>query len=67
MYQQQQLNDSGHVDYVHETHRKGSVYKPGQAGSEIGSEVIDRPKLSLKPRSQPPEQLESNMETQRFV
>lgn len=55
------------MEYVRETYGKGNVFKTGLAGSESGSQVIDRPKLSLKPRSQPLEQLEGNIETKRFV
>ncbi|XP_039001406.1 uncharacterized protein LOC120127606 isoform X2 [Hibiscus syriacus] len=39
--------------------------KPGSAGSENGNQTVDRPKLNLKPRSQPNEQLEGNFEKER--
>ncbi|XP_039034450.1 uncharacterized protein LOC120170577 isoform X2 [Hibiscus syriacus] len=39
--------------------------KPGSAGSENGNQAVDRPKLNLKPRSQPNEQLEGNFEKER--
>lgn len=60
-----QSSEPGHEEYVRETYGKGNVFKTGLAGSESGSQVIDRPKLSLKPRLQPLEQLERNTETKR--
>ncbi|XWS15633.1 hypothetical protein CRYUN_Cryun34aG0018200 [Craigia yunnanensis] len=35
------------------------------AGSESGNQTVERPKLNLKPRSQPIEQLEGNIEKER--
>ncbi|XVE51204.1 hypothetical protein DITRI_Ditri02bG0020900 [Diplodiscus trichospermus] len=42
-----------------------NTLKPGFAGSESGNPTVERPKLNLKPRSQPIEQLEGNMEKER--
>lgn len=41
--------------------------KPVSAGTESGKEVGHRPKLNLKPRSQPVEQLDGNGERDRSV
>lgn len=41
--------------------------KPGLTGSESGIQIVERPKLNLKPRSQPIEQLEGNIEKERSV
>ncbi|XVF87635.1 hypothetical protein PTKIN_Ptkin18bG0136000 [Pterospermum kingtungense] len=49
-------NDSyGHVNTV----------KPGLAGNESGNQTVERPKLNLKPRSQPIEHLDQNIEKER--
>ncbi|XVF25955.1 hypothetical protein REPUB_Repub13aG0258500 [Reevesia pubescens] len=51
-------NDSrGHVN----------TSKPGSAGSDSGNQTLERPKLNLKPRSQPIEQLEGKIEKERSV
>ncbi|OMO61490.1 hypothetical protein CCACVL1_23480 [Corchorus capsularis] len=39
--------------------------KPGLAGNESVNQTVERPKLNLKPRSQPTEQLEVNIEKER--
>lgn len=40
--------------------------KPGSAGSDTVKLAVERPKLNLKPRSQPLEQLEGNVERERY-
>lgn len=61
------MSDSGHVETVHEVHGHANFVKPVSAGTECGKEVGQRPKLNLKPRSQPIEQLEGNTERERLV
>ena len=39
--------------------------KPGSAGSEAGRLAVERPKLNLKPRSQPLEEVEVIAERER--
>lgn len=41
--------------------------KPVSAGSDSGKESGQRPKLNLKPRSHPVEQLDGNSERDRSV
>ncbi|KAK7362999.1 hypothetical protein VNO77_05124 [Canavalia gladiata] len=59
-----QANDSGHVETVYQTHGHVNFVKPVSAG-ESGKEIGQRPKLNLKPRSQPLEHLEGNGERDR--
>ncbi|KAK9706572.1 hypothetical protein RND81_07G135900 [Saponaria officinalis] len=40
--------------------------KPGLSGSEAPNQVVERPKLNLKPRSQPLDQSEDNTERKRI-
>lgn len=42
-----------------------NTLKPGLAGNESGDQAVERPKLNLKPRSQPVEQLDLNIEKER--
>lgn len=39
--------------------------RPGSAGTDVGSRVSERPKLNLKPRSLPVEQLDETTERER--
>ncbi|KAK2990980.1 hypothetical protein RJ640_005462 [Escallonia rubra] len=47
----------------------GNTYpiKAGSAGPDTGNQAVERPKLSLKPRSQPVEQLPRNVERERNI
>ncbi|KAJ0017380.1 hypothetical protein Pint_10836 [Pistacia integerrima] len=58
-------SDHGHVETVNSVHGNLNPTKPDFAGTDVGSHAIERPRLSLKPRSQPPEQLEENIERGR--
>ncbi|OIV94585.1 hypothetical protein TanjilG_25647 [Lupinus angustifolius] len=60
-----QVNDSGHVGTVYQAHGHANFVKPVSTGNESGKEVGHRPKLNLKPRSEPLEQLEGNAERER--
>lgn len=60
-------NDSSHVETAHQAHGHANFVKPVSAGTESGKELGQRPKLNLKPRSQPLEKLEVNTETGRLV
>ncbi|KAF1861956.1 hypothetical protein Lal_00026451 [Lupinus albus] len=60
-----QVNDSGHVETVYQAHGHANFVKPVSTGNESGKEVGQRPKLNLKPRSEPLEQLETNAERER--
>ncbi|KAF7843086.1 uncharacterized protein G2W53_005384 [Senna tora] len=57
------VSDSGQVETVYHGH--ANFVKPVSASTESGKEVGQRPKLNLKPRSQPLEQLEGNTERER--
>ncbi|XP_021294954.1 uncharacterized protein LOC110424662 isoform X1 [Herrania umbratica] len=63
----QWLNESvvTHVEIGNGSHGNVNTSKPGLAGSESGNQTVERPKLNLKPRSQPVEQLEGNAEKER--
>lgn len=50
-----------------ETNENAYPAKPGLAGSDIVNWAVERPKLSLKPRSQHHEQLEVNPKRERSV
>ena len=41
--------------------------KSGLSGTHSGNTAVERPKLHLRPRTQPIEQLEGNIERERFV
>lgn len=60
-----QANDSGYVETGYQKHGHANFVKPVSAGTESGKEVGQRPKLNLKPRSQPVEQLDGNSERDR--
>ncbi|CAL0312006.1 unnamed protein product [Lupinus luteus] len=62
-----QVNDPGHVETVYQVHGHANFLKPVSAGNESGKEVGQRPKLNLKPRSQPLEQLEANTDKERIA
>ncbi|XWS18254.1 hypothetical protein CRYUN_Cryun32bG0027600 [Craigia yunnanensis] len=63
----QQLSESvlSHAEVGNDSHGHVNTSKPGLAGSESGIQTVERPKLNLKPRSQPIEQLEGNIEKER--
>ncbi|KAG6573222.1 hypothetical protein SDJN03_27109, partial [Cucurbita argyrosperma subsp. sororia] len=52
----QMIPDAVSAENVNEVHGNSNYVKPSSAGSESGKEGIERPKLNLKPRSQPIEQ-----------
>lgn len=54
--------DPGHQSQVNVAYERVSTYK---SDPESGKGVQDRPKLNLKPRMQPLDQLERNIETKR--
>ncbi|KAJ4977086.1 hypothetical protein NE237_002192 [Protea cynaroides] len=56
---------SGHMEVVVESHANANPPKLGSAGAEVGIWTDDRPKLNLKPRSQPVEKLEENIKRER--
>ncbi|XP_016711221.2 uncharacterized protein [Gossypium hirsutum] len=66
---QQQLSESvlTHAGIGNDSYGYVNTVKPGSAGSENGNQAVERPKLNLKPRSQPVEQLEGNIEKERNV
>ncbi|KAM7525186.1 hypothetical protein LguiA_015088 [Lonicera macranthoides] len=53
------------IDNGIETNENAYPAKPGLAGSDIVNRAVERPKLSLKPRSQHHEQLEVNPKRER--
>ncbi|KAM7506188.1 hypothetical protein LguiB_005092 [Lonicera macranthoides] len=63
----QHRNDTSPVENNIETWGNALSIKHGLPASESGNQVIERPKLNLKPRSQPPEQLMGNAERERNV
>lgn len=63
VYQRQ--TDYDHADNVTEVYRNVSPEKPESDGSENGNRAVERPKLNLKPRSQPLQQLEVHVERGR--
>ncbi|TYH47755.1 hypothetical protein ES332_D10G019900v1 [Gossypium tomentosum] len=65
--EQQQLSESvlTHGGIGNDSYGYVNIVKPGSAGSENGNQAVERPKLNLKPRSQPVEQLEGNIEKER--
>ncbi|KAL5774677.1 hypothetical protein ACOSP7_012234 [Xanthoceras sorbifolium] len=62
-----QLSESahGHVEGIGGMHRNVNPTKSDLAGADEGNHAVERPKLTLKPRSQPSEQLEGNSERGR--
>ena len=52
------IPDAVSAENVNEVHGNSNYVKSSSAGSESGKEGIERPKLNLKPRSQPIEQPE---------
>ncbi|KAG4129282.1 hypothetical protein ERO13_D09G070300v2 [Gossypium hirsutum] len=54
-----------HTEIGNHSHEHLHTSKPGLAGSESRNQTVDRPKLNLKRRSQPIEQLEGNIEKER--
>ncbi|XVE87873.1 hypothetical protein DITRI_Ditri19aG0023400 [Diplodiscus trichospermus] len=54
-----------HADAGNDSHGHVNTSKPGLAGRESGIQTVERPKLNLKPRSQPIDQLEGNIEKER--
>ncbi|KAI4299244.1 hypothetical protein L6164_032721 [Bauhinia variegata] len=61
----QRISNPVHVETVNEVSVHTNFVKPISAGTESGKEVAHRPKLNLKPRSEPLEQLEGNSERGR--
>ncbi|KAK3179909.1 hypothetical protein Dsin_032631 [Dipteronia sinensis] len=62
-----QISESahGHFETIGGMHRNVNPTKSDLAGTDDGNHAVERPKLNLKPRSQPPEQLEVNSERGR--
>ncbi|KAK6932418.1 hypothetical protein RJ641_002042 [Dillenia turbinata] len=65
VYQPQLHIESACVDSVSELHGNVAHSRPGSAGPESGNRAGERPKLNLKPRTQPIEQLEGISESER--
>lgn len=61
----QEYQNPVHVEPVNEVYGNMNSMKPGSAGSDTVKLAVERPKLNLKPRSQPLEQLEGNVERER--
>ncbi|KAJ0966068.1 hypothetical protein J5N97_027206 [Dioscorea zingiberensis] len=57
--------DTGHAANAYETHGSMNQPKPGSAGSDGGSQPVERPRLNLKPRSQPLEHSDESLERGR--
>ncbi|KAK8586294.1 hypothetical protein V6N13_082106 [Hibiscus sabdariffa] len=64
-HQQQTAPVLSHTGIGNNAHAHVYTSKPGLAGSESWNQTVDRPKLNLKPRSHPLEQLEGNIEKER--
>ncbi|GKV19215.1 hypothetical protein SLEP1_g29503 [Rubroshorea leprosula] len=64
---QQRLSDSAlsHAEAGNNLHGNINPAKPDSSGSENVNQTVERPKLNLKPRSEPVEQLEGNFEKER--
>ncbi|KAF9608032.1 hypothetical protein IFM89_005182 [Coptis chinensis] len=58
-------SNPGHVETVIELHASEISTKPGSSGSDGGKRAVERPRLNLKPRSQPLEQSEGIAERER--
>ncbi|PON64825.1 eukaryotic translation initiation factor-like protein [Trema orientale] len=61
----QQVTESVHTDNFKEVPEDLNPSKSALASTEIERQAIERPKLNLKPRSQPVEQIERNTEKGR--
>nr|XP_023876633.1 uncharacterized protein LOC111989059 [Quercus suber]POF23356.1 hypothetical protein CFP56_20797 [Quercus suber] len=61
----QWVSDTAHAETVNEVYGNTSPAKPSIASTESVKQAVERPKLNLKPRSQPPEHLEGNAERER--
>ena len=61
------MSDTAHAETVNEVYGNMSPAKPSIASTESVKQAVERPKLNLKPRSQPPEHLEGNAERERSV
>ncbi|KAA8515443.1 hypothetical protein F0562_018946 [Nyssa sinensis] len=62
---QQPSDSASHVENASESYGIANTMKHVIAGSDSGNRAVERPKLSLKPRSQPLEQLKGNIERGR--
>ncbi|GAB4831034.1 hypothetical protein Ancab_005049 [Ancistrocladus abbreviatus] len=60
-----QPSDASHTETGSELYSNMSNTKPGLDGDEGGDRLVERPRLCLKPRSQPHEQSEENTERER--
>ena len=63
----QKVTESVHSEDSIEVHGNPNPSKSGLANTGSEKQAIERPKLNLKPRSQPAEQLEGNVERERLV
>jgi hypothetical protein len=61
------VSDTDHVEAVNEVYATMNPAKPSVASTESVKQGVERPKLNLKPRSQPLEHLEGNIEKERSV
>ncbi|XP_024930769.3 uncharacterized protein LOC107421413 [Ziziphus jujuba] len=61
----QQATESGRAENFNDSYRNISPATPGTTGAESEKLAVERPKLNLKPRSQPLEHLEGNVERDR--
>lgn len=61
----QRVSDTDHVEAVNEVYATMNPAKPSVASTESVKQGVERPKLNLKPRSQPLEHLEGNIEKER--
>lgn len=61
------IPDAVSAENVNEMYGNSNSVKPSSAGSESGKDGIERPKLNLKPRSQPVEHSEGNTRRDRLV
>ncbi|XP_039130562.1 uncharacterized protein LOC120266964 isoform X2 [Dioscorea cayenensis subsp. rotundata] len=57
--------EAGHTANAYGIHGSMNQPKPGSAGSDGGSQPVERPRLNLKPRSQPLEQSAESIEWDR--
>ncbi|KAJ9566109.1 hypothetical protein OSB04_002075 [Centaurea solstitialis] len=58
-------SEPGLVDLGNDTYGNVNSAVHSLAGAEDGHQVYERPRVNLKPRSQPPEQMERNVERER--
>lgn len=63
----QQPIDPVHVMDENELHRTVNPLEPEFARSMVVNQAVERPKLNLKPRSRPVEQMEGNTEIKRSI